>query len=324
MAMRKLREETELFHAFLRQNGLKKTYQKDLILEVFLNAEGHLSVDDVYALVKKKDRRVGIVTVFRTMKSLKACGIAKEIVLGDGLTRFEHSYHHPAHHHIVCVGCQKAIEYVCPALDRIQDEIVQKYHFQPLHNRFQTFGICENCREHRPASDSAEQDTERIFARDALKMILCMTGRALEFYRTAAKRNQDPGGKNMFERMVSEEEKHIAELSQKMAELLGPERRLDLLPVFLHFDENALDALIPSVSSHEASGELKLDAKAAAALILELNRKTTEFFEAYAGKFSETQGKQILLSFAEQEGAHGNHLRQLLQEPQNQSGGVSS
>ncbi len=68
MAMRKLKEEAELFHAHLRQNGLKKTYQKDLILETFLNVEGHLSVDDIYALVKKKDKRVGVVTVFRTLE----------------------------------------------------------------------------------------------------------------------------------------------------------------------------------------------------------------------------------------------------------------
>jgi Fur family transcriptional regulator, ferric uptake regulator len=324
MAMRKLREETELFHSFLRQNGLKKTYQKDLILETFLNAEGHLSVDDVYALVKRKDKRVGVVTVFRTMKSLTACGIAKEIVLGDGLTRFEHSYHHPAHHHIVCVECRKAIEYICPALDTIQDEIIQKYHFQPLYHRFQTYGICEDCREHRPVSETARQDTERVFARDALKMILRMTERTLEFYRAAAKSNQDPGGKNVFERMMREEEKYIAALSQKLDELLGQEKLLELTPVFLHFDARALDALIPILANHEGSEEIALDAEASAALVLELSRKTTEFFEAYAGRFFETQGKDILLNFAGKEDSHSDRIRRILEETQNPSGGVTS
>ena len=109
MPGKKLKEETELFYAYLRQNGLKKTYQKDLILETFLNTEGHLSVEDIYSLVRKKDRKVGVVTVFRTLKSLTSCGISREITLGDGLTRFEHSYHHPHHHHIVCTECHKAI-----------------------------------------------------------------------------------------------------------------------------------------------------------------------------------------------------------------------
>jgi len=39
----KLREETELFYSYLRQNGLKKTYQKDLILETFLTLKGILA-----------------------------------------------------------------------------------------------------------------------------------------------------------------------------------------------------------------------------------------------------------------------------------------
>jgi Fur family ferric uptake transcriptional regulator len=324
MAMRKLKEEIELFHEFLRQNGLKKTYQKDLILETFLNAEGHLSVDDVYALVKKRDRRVGIVTVFRTMKSLTACGIAKEIVLGDGLTRFEHSYHHPAHHHIVCVQCHKAIEYVCPALDKIQDEVIQGYRFQPLHHRFQTFGICEDCREHRPIAETSKQDTESVFARDALKMILRAAERTLTFYRAGAKHNQDPGGKDVFERMAHVEEEHVAELRQRLEELVGQEKLLELTPVFLHFDAQALDALIPDTLIHEGPGNFKLSAKASVAVVLDLNRKTMEFFEAYAGGFSETRGKRILLGFAGQESAHSDYIRKLMQEPPNPPGAASS
>ena len=66
MPGKKLREEVELFYTYLRQNGLKRTHQKDLILTTFLSTEGHLSVEDLHALVRRKDRKVGVVTVFRT------------------------------------------------------------------------------------------------------------------------------------------------------------------------------------------------------------------------------------------------------------------
>src|SRR5512141_2218176 len=182
MSLRKLKEETELVYTYLRQNGLKKTYQKDLILETFLNTEGHLSVEDIYALVKKRDKKVGVVTVFRTLKSLTACGIAREIMLGDGLTRFEHSYHHPHHHHIVCTECHKAIEFISPELERIQGEIVAKYHFQPVHHRFQIYGLCEDCREARPVPEHLiKHDTEKIFARDALRMAVAKERRDVDF-----------------------------------------------------------------------------------------------------------------------------------------------
>jgi len=313
MSVRKLKEETELFYSYLRQNGLKKTYQKDLILETFLSTEGHLSVEDIYALVKKRDKKVGVVTVFRTLKSLTACGIAREITLGDGLTRFEHSYHHPHHHHIVCTECHKAIEFVCPELERIQGEIIQRYHFQPIHHRFQTYGICEDCREHRPVSEIQKHDTERIFARDAIKMALCMENRCLEFYQDAAKRNQDPAGKDVFERMSQEEKSHIADLNARLEEIVRQEKDLDHAPIFLHFDPCELEALLPNLSKHEMAGEFRLGAKASTELALALKRGAADFFKTYADKFSETQGKQILLDFAGQEAARSDQIRQRME-----------
>jgi Fur family transcriptional regulator, ferric uptake regulator len=314
MPIRKLKEETELFYAYLRQNGLKKTYQKDLILETFLNTEGHLSVEDIYSLVKKRDRKVGIVTVFRTLKSLTACGIAREITLGDGLTRFEHSYRHPQHHHIVCMECHKAIEFVCPELERIQGEIIEKYHFKPVHHRFLTYGICEDCRDHRPVTEVQKHDTDRIFARDAIKMVLSMENRCLEFYGDAARRNQDLGGKEVFEWMVREKETHIENFKAMLEEIVRQEKDLDKAPVFLHFNPHELEALIRNFSKHETGGNFNLDARSAAELALDVNRNSAEFFKAYADRFAETQGKQILLNFANQEESHNHVVQQRLKE----------
>jgi Fur family transcriptional regulator, ferric uptake regulator len=314
MSLRKQKEETELFYSYLRQNGLKKTYQKDLILETFLNTEGHLSVEDIYALVKKRDKKVGVVTVFRTLKSLTACGIAREITLGDGLTRFEHSYHHPYHHHIVCTECHKAIEFVCPELERIQDEIIRRYNFQPIHHRFQTYGICEDCREHRSIPEIHKHDTERIFARDAIKMALSMENRYLEFYRNAAKRNQDAGGKEVFEQMIQEEENHITDLNSRLEEIVRQDEDFEHAPLFLHFDPCELESLIPDPAEIERPGDFRMDSRAATKLALSLNQKSSEFFRKYAEKFAETQGKQILIRFADQEAAHSDLIRQRLEE----------
>ena len=312
MPARKLKEETELFYNYLRQNGLKKTYQKDLILETFLNTEGHLSVEDIYSLVKRKDKKVGVVTVFRTLKSLVACGIAREIMLGDGLTRFEHSYHHPHHHHIVCTECHKAIEYVSPELERIQDEILRKYHFQPVHHRFQTYGICEDCREQRPVPEVSKHDTEKVFARDALKMAISMETRGLEFYRLAAARTQEPGGREILDRMIEEEKAHLADLQTQLDELIRLEKGLERVPVFLHFDPSELERLIPDLKGFEKEGTLHLDAQGAREIAMGIEQRAAGFFKEYADKFKETQGRKIFLHFAETEMKHSEQIGQRL------------
>jgi Fur family transcriptional regulator, ferric uptake regulator len=315
MPMKKFGKEIEHFHNFLRRKGKKKTYQKDLILETFLRTEGHLSVEDVYALVKKRDKKIGVVTVFRTLLSLadEECGIARKITLGDGLTRFEHRYQHPYHHHIICDKCHKAIEFICPELDGIQDEIIKKYNFTPSYHRFQTYGICEDCRENRNVPNNPNHDTEKIFARDALKMALSMEHRCLEFYRSAAQSTPDPGGKEIFERMVPEEEKHIAELNSQLSDLLQQEKGLDQAPVFLHFDPRELEKMIPDLSEYEKKEEMRLDSKAAIEISTNLNRSASEFFKKYAEKFTDTLGKRIFMNFALQEKSHSDLMKQRME-----------
>jgi Fur family ferric uptake transcriptional regulator len=300
MPAKKLEEEKELFYEFLHRNGLKKTHQKELILETFLGNEGHMSVEDIYALVKKKDKKVGIVTVFRTLKSLTACGIAKEITLGDGLTRFEHCYHHPLHHHIVCTECHKVIEFLSPELESVQQAIVTKYHFRPLHQRIQIYGICRNCREQRPASDQPKPDTGKVFARDALKMALAVQKQGVEFYRSAAVQNRDPAGREVFETMVREEESYARELESKLNMMNRHEKGLEDAPIFLHFDPCELQQLVPCVQANLIEGELRMDARSALEIAMKLEKCAAGFFKEYAEKFDDTEGKRIFQRHAEQ------------------------
>jgi Fur family transcriptional regulator, ferric uptake regulator len=304
MPAKKLESERELFYEYLRQNGLKKTRQKDLILDTFLANEGHMSVEDIYALVKKKDKRVGIVTVFRTLKSLTACGIAKEISLGDGLTRFEHCYRHPLHHHIICTQCLRVIEFLSPELERVQQGVVTKYRFQPVQQRIQIYGVCEDCRELRSAPEGPKADTGKVFARDALRMALAMQKQGYEFYRSAAASNQDPSGRAAFEIVAREEESHAMQLESELEMLHRHEKGLENAPVFLHFDSYELQQLIPCLPSDLGGAELRLDARRALEIAMQLEMRAAGFFKEYAEKFGETEGKRIFERIAEQQLQH--------------------
>jgi len=145
-------------------------------------------------------------------------------------------------------------------------------------------------------------------------MALGMESRCLEFYRDAARRNQDAGGKEIFERMVREEESHVADLNSKLAEIVGQEKDLEHAPLFLHFDPCELEEMIPDLARFEGTDGLRLDAQASAELVLSLERSLAEFFKTFADKFADTQGKQILAGFANQETVHSDIIRQRLQE----------
>jgi len=59
-----------------------------LILDVFLQTEGHVSGEDLYQLVREKDPTVGQTTVYRTLRLLTDAGLAREVRFGDGRAHY--------------------------------------------------------------------------------------------------------------------------------------------------------------------------------------------------------------------------------------------
>src|SRR5947209_12959294 len=87
-----VREAQEILHRHLKRVGLKHTEQRDTILQTFLETRDHMSTDALHRLVKKKDPKIGITTVYRTLKLLAETGLASEVAFHDGITRYEHQY----------------------------------------------------------------------------------------------------------------------------------------------------------------------------------------------------------------------------------------
>src|SRR6185503_12486590 len=127
-------EEQEVFLEHIHKKGLKRTAQRDLILDVFLRIEEHLSSEDLYRLVKKEDPTVGQTTVYRTLKLLTDAGLAREVRFGDGRTHYEHNYKHQHHDHMICSECGKIIEFFSPEIEALQDQMASNFGFRPTHH----------------------------------------------------------------------------------------------------------------------------------------------------------------------------------------------
>ncbi len=148
-------EEKEVFLKHIQKAGLKRTAQRDLILDVFLRTEKHLSSEDLYNLVKQEDPTIGHTTVYRTLKLLTEAGLAREVRFGDNRTHYEHNYKHQHHDHMICTECGKIIEFFSAELEALQDAIAAKHKFQVSQHLLRLLGVCADCRRH-----AREQKTE--------------------------------------------------------------------------------------------------------------------------------------------------------------------
>jgi Fur family ferric uptake transcriptional regulator len=141
-----IKPELQVFIDYLEANKLKLTPHRELILETFLENEGHRSVEDIYHTVKAIDPRVGYTTVYRTMKLLIRCGLAREIELADGITRYEHLFNHEHHDHLICMECGKSFEFYNPEIETLQDAASAQLGFKVLDHKLQIYGVCRDCR----------------------------------------------------------------------------------------------------------------------------------------------------------------------------------
>jgi Fur family ferric uptake transcriptional regulator len=143
--MKTLSPEMQVFIEYLQQRKLKLTPHRDLILDTFLRHEGHRSIEDIYRVVREEDPRIGYTTVYRTMKILTDCGLAREIDLADGITRYEHLYNHQHHDHMICTRCGKSIEFYNEEIEAVQDEASEQLGFKVFDHKLQIFGLCGEC-----------------------------------------------------------------------------------------------------------------------------------------------------------------------------------
>jgi len=145
--MKAFSPEMQVFVEYLQDRKQKLTPHRKLILDIFLENEGHRSAEDIYRVVREKDPRIGYTTVYRTMKILADCGLARPVDLADGINRYEHLYNHEHHDHMICMQCGNSIEFYKPEIETLQDEASAQLGFKVLDHKLQIYGLCKNCRK---------------------------------------------------------------------------------------------------------------------------------------------------------------------------------
>lgn len=135
----------EIFKKYLSKKNLKYSEQRIIILEVFLATEKHLTAEELYELVRKKQPSIGYATIYRTLKLLCECGISRELKFNDGLSRYEHLYGHKHHDHLICMKCGKYTEVLNKEIEKLQEKLAREEGFKAMKHKLEIYGLCKSC-----------------------------------------------------------------------------------------------------------------------------------------------------------------------------------
>ena len=136
----------EKFKSLLKNNTLKFTKQRELILKFLYENSEHYTPEDIYMLLKKEypEINIGIATVYRTLTLLEESGIASSISFGAAGKKYELGLK-KHHDHLICTACGEIIEFFDETIEEQQEKIAEKFHFQMHDHTMKIVGLCENC-----------------------------------------------------------------------------------------------------------------------------------------------------------------------------------
>ncbi len=132
----------------IKEKGLKYTKQREIIFETILNSTEHLNADELNGIITKNypDEKIGIATIYRALTFLEESNLISSIALNKDGKKFEpNTKQH--HDHLICVKCNKIIEFLDTQIEQKQEKIAKENGFQLLKHTMYLYGICKNCQK---------------------------------------------------------------------------------------------------------------------------------------------------------------------------------
>jgi len=138
----------ENFKKLLKSNNLKYTTQRELILKIIYDNDGHFTPEDIYNLIKENHPSVklGIATVYRTLTLLEDAHIVSSISFGTQGKKYEFGLKEH-HDHLVCLVCGNIEEFLDETIEKQQEKVAEKFNFKMTNHTMKILGTCSACQE---------------------------------------------------------------------------------------------------------------------------------------------------------------------------------
>jgi Fur family transcriptional regulator, ferric uptake regulator len=131
----------------LKQRGVRLTRQRQILLDLIDESGQHLDAEQLFKLAREKDPKLNRVTVYRTLKLLKAGGLVDELDLmhHDGDQHYYETRLKQEHAHVICLRCGKIEEFFGDLLQKMREQIEAHFGFKIVLARTEVGGYCSHC-----------------------------------------------------------------------------------------------------------------------------------------------------------------------------------
>lgn len=122
------------------EKGLRMTGARRIIVRVLSESHDHPDVELLHQRTHKIDPRIGLATVYRTVRLFEDAGIIEKHDFGEGRARYE-EIREEHHDHLIDLKSGKVIEFSNQEIERLQRVIAEKLGYKLVEHRLELYGV---------------------------------------------------------------------------------------------------------------------------------------------------------------------------------------
>lgn len=139
----------------IQKQIIRRTAQRQIILEELAKTKTHPTANDLYDLVRKRLPRIGLGTVYRNLEIMANTGLIRKLEIGGTQKRFD--FITKPHCHIRCTCCDKVEDVELDMNDDMVKAAAKVSPFQVTGYSIEFSGLCDDCLPEQNVTNNTRQ-----------------------------------------------------------------------------------------------------------------------------------------------------------------------
>ena len=134
-----------LFKNIFREKRLRLSHPRFLIYQELSNASAPLSPQELYQSLLKKQKRIGLTSIYRSLDLFESLGIVFKVTNGSSV-KYKMCESEDHHHHIICKACGHVVELNFCDISDWSEKVMESTGFEVTDHQLNFYGFCQACK----------------------------------------------------------------------------------------------------------------------------------------------------------------------------------
>ena len=133
----------DILNAYIKQHKLRRTYERERVLEYILTIDGHFTIQSVHEEMNK-ETPISRGSIYNIIELFLNAGIVVRHPFAGAEAEYETTMRASTHHHRICTSCGAIKEFS----DQKFNKAIKNRTFASFEKRFHSiylYGLCKKC-----------------------------------------------------------------------------------------------------------------------------------------------------------------------------------